>query len=344
MLREASSIEGTAATSGIAPAYKQALYATGSSAANAQHFATQNMSILENTQPGSLAGDTTKRTEGTAGGGGLGGGRSRRVRTRSPFWRYRQLQTENIKFPRFLEVLFESKMNDTDLKNEIKGFVQAQETMYCNKLKDLRREIDLEKRLRLRADSQKVNEISEKNELEGVFVDCIEEVRKELASKRRGLKKPTAQRSAEEAKEFEDSLVKLAQLARKRTTIESFIDRDRSNLLDLFVNNEKTLLKIYEALFPHRTSHIADKTRGRFRGGGAGAGYGGVGAANKSLSHYGSLKDDVVMQHLPLARGVSEEEGRGGARRSRGSAAGGTKLPALGLASGNSREEEKRAL
>lgn len=31
-----------------------------------------------------------------------------------------------------------------------------------------------------------------------------------------------------------------------------FTVRDKCNLLDLFVNNEKTLLKIYEALFPHR--------------------------------------------------------------------------------------------
>jgi hypothetical protein len=28
--------------------------------------------------------------------------------------------------------------------------------------------------------------------------------------------------------------------------------KDKYHLLDLFVNNEKTLMKIYEALFPHR--------------------------------------------------------------------------------------------
>ena len=120
-------------------------------------------------------------------------------------------------------------------------------------------------------------------------------------------------------------------MARKRASIESFSEKDRSNLLDLFVNNEKTLLKIYEALFPHRTSHIADKTRGRFRGGGGGAGaYGSVSAANKSMQHYGSFKDDVVLQHLPHARGVSDDEGRGPGRRNSGSA-GGTKLPTLGI-------------
>jgi hypothetical protein len=38
--------------------------------------------------------------------------------------------------------------------------------------------------------------------------------------------------------------------------MEDFTEKDKVNLLDLFVNNEKTLLKIYEALFPHRASHI----------------------------------------------------------------------------------------
>lgn len=28
--------------------------------------------------------------------------------------------------------------------------------------------------------------------------------------------------------------------------------KDKYHLLDLFVNNEKTLMKVYEALFPHR--------------------------------------------------------------------------------------------
>ena len=59
-------------------------------------------------------------------------------------------------------------------------------------------------------------------------------------------------RNSEEAREFEESLLKLAQLAKNRVKLSDFTIRDKCNLLDLFVNNEKTLLKIYEALFPHR--------------------------------------------------------------------------------------------
>ena len=43
-------------------------------------------------------------------------------------------------------------------------------------------------------------------------------------------------------------------MAKNRIKITDFTIRDKCNLLDLFVNNEKTLLKIYEALFPHRAS------------------------------------------------------------------------------------------
>ena len=62
------------------------------------------------------------------------------------------------------------------------------------------------------------------------------------------------EKSSEEAKEFEESLLRLAQLAKNRVKISDFTTRDKSHLLDLFVNNEKTLLKIYEALFPHRVT------------------------------------------------------------------------------------------
>ena len=39
-------------------------------------------------------------------------------------------------------------------------------------------------------------------------------------------------------------------MSRKKVRIEDFTARDRFIILDLFVNNEKTLLKVYEALFP----------------------------------------------------------------------------------------------
>jgi hypothetical protein len=63
--------------------------------------------------------------------------------------------------------------------------------------------------------------------------------------------------SSEEAKEFEESLLKLANLAKDRVKFSEFTSQDRNNLLDLFVNNEKTLLRIYEILFPKKAGQSA---------------------------------------------------------------------------------------
>jgi len=105
-----------------------------------------------------------------------------------------------------------------------------------------------------------VNSTTEKNELESLFVDCIEEVRKDIMKRRlkneiyNKKKFQQIEKNSEEAREFEESLLRLAQLAKNRIKIGDFTTKDKCNLLDLFVNNEKTLLKIYEALFPHRAA------------------------------------------------------------------------------------------
>jgi len=98
-------------------------------------------------------------------------------------------------------------------------------------------------------------------------VECIEDVRKEImkrrlkneiASRKKGtsteLKNYASDGTVEDkaSKEFEESLMRLASFAKGRIKYEDFTSKDKFNILDLFVNNEKTLIKIYEALFPHR--------------------------------------------------------------------------------------------
>ena len=62
--------------------------------------------------------------------------------------------------------------------------------------------------------------------------------------------KKSSQEASTETQQFEESLVQLVKLAKNKVKIQDFTHRDKYNLLDLFVNNEKTLLKIYETLFP----------------------------------------------------------------------------------------------
>ena len=120
--------------------------------------------------------------------------------------------------------------------------------------------IDREKKQQKKVVAEKINMSTERNELESLFIECIEEVRKEIMKRRlkneiyNRKKFQQLDKSSEEAKEFEESLLRLAQLAKNRVKVSDFTARDKSHILDLFVNNERTLLKIYEALFPHRAA------------------------------------------------------------------------------------------
>ena len=60
--------------------------------------------------------------------------------------------------------------------------------------------------------------------------------------------------NSEEGREFEESLIRLAHLAKSRIKTHDFTSKDKTMLLDRFVNSEKTLLKVYEALFPSRNT------------------------------------------------------------------------------------------
>lgn len=149
-------------------------------------------------------------------------------------------------------------MTHNDIRDEVGKYVQVLETNYNDTIKELRLQCDRERNKTRKVQSEKVNDNTEKNELEGLFVDCIEEVRKDIMKRRlkneiyNKKKFQQIEKNSEEAKEFEESLLRLAQLAKNRIKLSDFTARDKCNLLDLFVNNEKTLLKIYEALFPHR--------------------------------------------------------------------------------------------
>lgn len=97
-------------------------------------------------------------------------------------------------------------------------------------------------------------------------MDCVEDVRRSVIKRRLkaeiiGKKKiGKFDEHSTEAQEFEDSLLKLANLAKDRVKFSEFTSNDRNNLLDLFVNNENTLLRIYEVLFPKKTQSTNFRT------------------------------------------------------------------------------------
>lgn len=57
-------------------------------------------------------------------------------------------------------------------------------------------------------------------------------------------------------KEFDESLNKLALLAKSKVKISDFTTADKMNMIDLLVNDERCLMTIYEVLFANRDSSL----------------------------------------------------------------------------------------
>lgn len=239
---------------------------------NQQPDPTMNRSMVENTTttaPNSVFDGGLSRL--TAGGPNrFGKSHTAGKSERSPFSKYRFIPTENPKFKEFIELMMKSKMSKEDIRDEITKYVQALETNYMDTIKELKLTVEKERMKSRKVTAERVNENTEKNELESLFVDCIEEVRKDIMKRRlkneiynkKFQQASAAGKNSDEAREFEESLLRLAQLAKNKVKLSDFTVRDKCNLLDLFVNNEKTLLKIYEALFPHRAGGQAGNPGG----------------------------------------------------------------------------------
>lgn len=173
--------------------------------------------------------------------------------------RYRNIPSENLKFQQFIDLIFDSKMGKDDVKFEIISYVQALETNYNNNIQELKVKNERMTAQLRKEKAKHVNDVIDRGDLENLFVDCVEDVRRNVIKRRLkseiiGKKKiGKFDENSAEAQEFEESLLKLANLAKDRVKFTEFTSQDRNHLLDLFVNNERTLLKMYEILFPRKS-------------------------------------------------------------------------------------------
>lgn len=71
---------------------------------------------------------------------------SQRTPGSPPKSRYRNIPTQNVKFMKFIELIFKSRMPIEDIKDEIIKYVQALETSYTDAIRDLKSIIDKEKK------------------------------------------------------------------------------------------------------------------------------------------------------------------------------------------------------
>jgi len=92
-----------------------------------------------------------------------------------------------VKFEQFLEViLLESgpSMKPETQKEEITKYIQALETSYNDMIRNLKEKAEKLQKQLIKVRSQGANEASERSEMEQLFIECIEEVRKEVMRRR----------------------------------------------------------------------------------------------------------------------------------------------------------------
>ncbi|CDW88143.1 UNKNOWN [Stylonychia lemnae] len=170
--------------------------------------------------------------------------------------------TQNKKFEEFLKDLNDIKIDQDRVKQEIINYVKVIESFYTQKLQNLRQKFDKKIRASKISQSNKVSMHIERNELEKIFSNSIDEVKKQILkrkvksetilnnkSKPMSLDKTLNDSEDEDAKRFEEAITKLLSFAKNKIKYEDFTSVDKKNLITLFVTNERTLLYVYRSLF-----------------------------------------------------------------------------------------------
>ena len=83
-----------------------------------------------------------------------------------------------------MDLIWQSKMSREGQKIEITNYVQVLETNYTDTIRELKEFIKREEIRNKKLNFEKVNDTAEKSELESLFVECIEEVRKDIMKRR----------------------------------------------------------------------------------------------------------------------------------------------------------------
>lgn len=146
----------------------------------------------------------------------------------------------NTKAGQYLsKLLLTYSAEDPALFTELEQHLTSQENLYTASLAHYRNTIATEKRRLQSVNSTFSTALSTRSELEDVFFDCVKSVRMEV---RRRKEQTGHHRSLSQGPEPE-------QLAAA----------DKRKVLELLVENEAVLGKIYETLFPHRRKREPDR-------------------------------------------------------------------------------------
>jgi DNA repair exonuclease SbcCD ATPase subunit len=129
---------------------------------------------------------------------------------------------------------------DPQLREEIEAYMRNQEAKWEEGIKHLQSAVDGEKRKAKAAAASQASAFLANRDLEGIFLECVEEVRREV-QKRRTLAIISAKYTTKAAPKEPKS---------------AFTPKDKRRIMDLLVGNEQVLVFLYEKLFPYRGNSI----------------------------------------------------------------------------------------
>lgn len=142
-----------------------------------------------------------------------------------------------------LEILNKSSSSDSFLY-DLEKFFHDLEIKYNDSIRHIKNSLESEKKKFKQYSAQQSSLFFAKNDLESLFLECVEEVRKDISRRK--------------AKNLADAKY----TKRARTTVPeergTMTPSDKRKILELLISNEQVLILLYEKLFPHRASQYAN--------------------------------------------------------------------------------------
>ena len=123
---------------------------------------------------------------------------------------------------------------------QLEKYLNEREVVFKTAIKQARQSLSSEKKKLLNVSVQQSSVFFEKTDLELIFLECVDEVRKEVIKRRTNVfsnQKYTKRAASSQSVE--------------KTTL---TPSDKQKILELLVSNEKVLVLIYEKLFPHKAN------------------------------------------------------------------------------------------
>lgn len=149
-----------------------------------------------------------------------------------------------------LEILQKHKRKSKEFLEELEKYMEAQESKFHESVKHYKSIIENEKKKIINLNAQKNNAFVQKSDLEGLFLECVEEVRKEVLRRR--------------AKSLLQQKFPRKSGSAQRERKDLFTPSDKRKILELLISNEQVLVHLYEKLFPHRANQFTPVSREEF--------------------------------------------------------------------------------